>query len=90
MTKRHIIAAIGQNSCKAQVRAAGPPACGGRRSFAAEPSFGRLACGPNLRLTKAQSRSCWRMDWRMRFSRRETCTCVIPRRRATSVWVFLR
>ena len=66
------------------------PARGGRRSFAAEPSFGRLACGPNPRLAKAQSRSCWRMDWRMRFSRRETCTCVIPRRRATSVWVFLR
>ena len=45
-----------------QVRAAGPPACGGRRSFAAEPSFGRLACGPNPRIAKAQSRSCWRMD----------------------------
>lgn len=67
---------------------------------------GALSCGDNaptesgavppfwgegmLKGRKNQPMSCSRIVCRIRFSRRETCTCVIPRRRATSVWVLPR
>ena len=56
-----------------------------------KPSFGRFALraspAPTLR---AYPTSCSRMACSSRFSRRETCTCVIPSCRATSVWVLPR
>ena len=75
----------------------------GRRGGAGE---GRYPCGDNaptesgavppflgegmLKGRENQPMSCSRIVCRIRFSRRETCTCVIPRRRATSVWVLPR
>ena len=88
----------------AGIRPAGPAAAGGRRGggLKARPpkTVLRTVCPAGLPRTgfpkapaptlRAYPTSCSRMACSSRFSRRETCTCVIPSCRATSVWVLPR